>query len=400
MSREAGQDRKLATELRLRGDPPVVATLSRKALALMAGIGCLAIAGVTGWALLRSPDQPPAARPAQAPTPAAPPQQLAALPKDYASLPPGVPKLGPPLPGDLGRPILAAQGVGLTTSAGASPPMSPAEEQRQAQAQQARASRLFSAQSPATAPGPVLAMTAPAPVAVEPTLARASQAATAPASTPARPEAALSDATPNPVVSEARLRPPASPYLLQAGAMIRAALVTGIRSDLPGPVSAQVTQDVFDSVTGRWRLIPQGSRLIGSYESQVELGQRRVMLAWTRLILPDGRSIDLSRAPAADAQGYAGLADGADHKWRQILGASLISTVLGVGSQLGAGAGDSQILQALRTGVANSANQVGQQFVGRSLDLQPSLTIRPGFPVFMMLTKDLVLEPWPAGAAS
>ena len=394
MSRKPGQARELATRLRLRAALPVVATLSPWALALLAGAGCLAIAGVTGWTLARHPHNPPAAHDAPAPAPAAPPQQLAALPKDYASLPPDVPKLGPPLPGDLGRPILAAQGVAPTTTAGGSSPVSPAEQQRQAEAQQARASRLFALQSPATMPSPVPVTMAPsAAVAVAP-LEEESRTATAQAAASVGPDALPAGATPNPAVSDSRLRPAASPYLLQAGAMIRAALITGIRSDLPGPVSAQVTQDVFDSVTGRWRLIPQGSRLIGTYENQVGFGQRRVMVAWTRLILPDGRSIDLGRAPAADAQGYAGLADGVDRKWRQIAASSMVSTVLGMGSQLGAGVGDSQILQALRTGAANSANQVGQQLVGKSLDLQPSLTIRPGFPVFLMLTKDLVLEPW------
>lgn len=393
MSRKPGQERERATGLRLRTALPVVVSLSRWALALIAGTGCLAIAGVTGWMLARHPHNPPAAHDAPAQAPAAPPQQLAALPKDYASLPPDVPKLGPPLPGDLGRPILAAQGVEPTTIAGASSPINPAEQQRQAEAQQARASRLFALQSAATAPSSVAITAAPSTtVAVEP-LGEGSRAATAPAAS-VGPDALLAGATPNPAVSDSRLRPAASPYLLQAGAMIRAALITGIRSDLPGPVSAQVTQDVFDSVTGRWRLIPQGSRLLGTYENQVGFGQRRVMLAWTRLILPDGRSIDLGRAPAADAQGYAGLADGVERKWRQILASSMVSTVLGMGSQLGAGVGDSQILQALRTGAANSANQVGQQLVGKSLDLQPSLTIRPGFPVFMVLTKDLVLEPW------
>jgi type IV secretion system protein VirB10 len=181
--------------------------------------------------------------------------------------------------------------------------------------------------------------------------------------------------------------------VVQAGAVIPAALITGLRSDLPGQITAQVTQNVYDSPAGRFLLIPQGSRLVGSYDSQVAFGQSRVLLAWTRLILPGGRSIVLEKQPGADAGGYAGLEDGVDHHWKQLFGAALLSTILGVGAQAGASESDSQILDALREGAANSMNQVGQQVVAKDLDVQPTLTIRPGFPVRVMVTRDLVLEP-------
>src|SRR3546814_10302083 len=116
-------------------------------------------------------------------------------------------------------------------------------------------------------------------------------------------------------VSSDQLAPPASPYVLQAGAVIPAALITGIRSDLPGQITAQVTQPVYDSPTGRFLLVPQGTRLIGQYDSGVAFGQRRVLLVWNRLILPNGRSIVLERQPGADAQGFAGLEDGVDYHW-------------------------------------------------------------------------------------
>jgi type IV secretion system protein VirB10 len=381
MSREADQERELARELRLRGDPPVVARLSRRALALLAGAACVTVAGIAGWAMTSHP-RSLAAGPAVAAAPAAPPQQLADLPKDYASLPPGVPKLGPPLPGDLGRPILQARemsqdGVGSGGSSAAPPTPDEIE------ARQARASRLFGSQTITTAPAAV-----PVPIANPASAGSAAQFA-ADKDTASAPQARSGA-----MVSPARLQPPASPYLLQAGTVIRAALVTGVRSDLPGQVSAQVTEDVFDSVTGRWRLIPQGARLVGTYDNQVAYGQNRVLLAWTRLILPDGRSIDLGRAPAADAQGYAGVSDQVDRKWRQLLGASLVSTILGVGSELGPTSGESQLLQALRQGTANSLNQAGQQLVGKTLGVQPTLTIRPGYPVRVLIAQDLVLAPW------
>uniref|UniRef100_A0A973VWP6 TrbI/VirB10 family protein n=1 Tax=Bradyrhizobium septentrionale TaxID=1404411 RepID=A0A973VWP6_9BRAD len=113
-----------------------------------------------------------------------------------------------------------------------------------------------------------------------------------------------------------RLVRPASPFVVQAGTVIPAALITGIRSDLPGQITAQVTEAVYDSPTRRARLIPQGARLIGTYDSQVAFGQSRVLLVWTRLIMPNGRSIVLERQPGADASGYAGLEDEVDNHWK------------------------------------------------------------------------------------
>src|ERR1700757_1438215 len=162
---------------------------------------------------------------------------------------------------------------------------------------------------------------------------------------------------------------------------VPAALITGIRSDLPGQITAQVTEAVFD--------IP--------IDSQVASGQSRVLLVWTRLIMPNGRSIVLERQPGADVAGYSGLEDEVDNHWRELLGAAALSTLLGVGSELGSGAdngNNTAILQALRLGAANSLNQTGQQVVRRNLNIQPTLTIRPGFPVRVIVNRDLILEPY------
>ena len=194
-------------------------------------------------------------------------------------------------------------------------------------------------------------------------------------------------------VSAERLQAPPSPYVVQAGSVIPAALVTGIRSDLPGQVIAQVSENVYDSPTGKVLLIPQGSRLIGTHDSQIAFGQRRVLLAWTRLILPGGRSIVLERQPVSDPQGYAGLEDGVNNHWGQLFSAALVSTLLGVGADIGVNQNSSDLVQAFRFGFASSVNQAGQQVVGRSLQVQPTLTIRPGSPVRVMVTRDLVLEP-------
>lgn len=164
------------------------------------------------------------------------------------------------------------------------------------------------------------------------------------------------------------------------------------------PNTAQVTENVFDSPTGRLLLVPQGARLIGIYDSQIAFGQSRVLLVWTRLIMPNGRSIVLERQPGADAAGYAGLEDEVDKHWGELLKAAALSTLLAVGTELGAGSdtnsNDSAIIQALRRGAGDSLNQTGQQVVRRSLNIQPTLTIRPGFPVRVIVNRDLVLEPY------
>jgi type IV secretion system protein VirB10 len=194
-----------------------------------------------------------------------------------------------------------------------------------------------------------------------------------------------------------RIEAPASSYVVQAGNIIPASLITGIRSDLPGQITAQVTESIFDSPTGRYLLIPQGTRLIGVYDSQVSFGQSRVLLAWTRLIMPNGRSIVLERQPGADTAGYAGLEDEVDNHWGALFKAALLSTLLGVGSELGAGSdtgNNGDIIQALRRGSSDSLNQTGQKIVQRNLNIQPTLTIRPGFPVRVIVNRDLVLEPY------
>jgi type IV secretion system protein VirB10 len=162
-------------------------------------------------------------------------------------------------------------------------------------------------------------------------------------------------------------------------------------------VTAQVTENVHDSPTGRFLLIPQGSRLIGTYDSQIAFGQSRVLLVWTRLIMPNGRSIVLERQPGADTGGYAGLEDEVDNHWGALFKAALLSTLLGVGSELGSTSGignNGDIIQALRRGSSDSLNQTGQKAVQRNLNIQPTLTIRPGFPVRVIVNRDLVLEPY------
>ena len=151
-------------------------------------------------------------------------------------------------------------------------------------------------------------------------------------------------------VSPDRVEAPASPYMLQAGAVIPAALITGLRSDLPGQVTAQVTEDVYDSPTGKILLIPQGARLVGQYDAQIAFGQSRALLVWNRLIMPNGRSIVLERQPGADPEGYAGLEDEVDNHWGMLFKAAILSTLLSVGSEAGTSNNENSLVQALRQG--------------------------------------------------
>jgi type IV secretory pathway VirB10-like protein len=158
-------------------------------------------------------------------------------------------------------------------------------------------------------------------------------------------------------------------------------------------VTAQVTENVYDSVTGRTLLIPQGSRLIGSYDSVVAFGQKRALVAWQRIILPDGSSVRIDNAPATDTAGYAGLADKVDmHTW-QLLKGVVLSTLLGVGTQLSIG-GDSDLVRAIRESTQQSASRAGDQLVSRNLGIQPTIRVRPGWPLRVVAHKDIVLRPW------
>ena len=189
------------------------------------------------------------------------------------------------------------------------------------------------------------------------------------------------------------LQDPVSPYQVMAGTVIPASLVTGINSDLPGLVIAQVTENVYDTVTGHYLLIPQGTRLIGKYDSVVAFGQSRALVIWNRIIMPDGSSIVIENLPATDAAGYAGLEDEVDfHTWRLIKGV-VLATLLGIGTELSLGEEESDLVQALRESAQNNTNRAGQRLIERNLNIQPTITVRPGWPLRVIVHKDLVLRP-------
>lgn len=382
-----------APDLKLRGEMPRVMRLSRKTIGIGSAVILTGLGGLFTYALQSTNDAPPTKLFSDGGSNL--PEGLSGAPKDYSE----VPQLGPALPGDLGGPILAAQqrgdiaelpAMGASQSA---PPsqVSDAENVRQLALQEreaARLSRLFLGGVNGSGAG---ASASTASLDMRGALASNDMPSSATGENP--PSSGFLQRTGNrQTISSERLSLPASPNIIQAGSIISAALITGIRSDLPGQITAQVTQNVYDSPTGQILLIPQGSRLIGEYDADVSFGQNRVLLAWDRLILPGGRSILLDRQPGADARGFAGLQDGTNYHWGSVLKAALVSSLLGIGAEVGSGS-DDNLTRALRRGTQDSVNQSGQQIVGRELSIKPTLTIRPGFPVRVIVTRDLILAP-------
>lgn len=188
-----------------------------------------------------------------------------------------------------------------------------------------------------------------------------------------------------------------SPYEVKATTIIPATLLTGINSDLPGPIIAQVREQVYDTVTGQHLLIPQGARLLASYDSMVAWGQERVLMCWNRIIFPNGSSINLQCMPAADLKGQAGLTDEVDQHWDRLIAAVGLSTVLSLGAQVAAGdptGYQPTLAQSAARNAAGQINAAGQGVVQRQLNIQPTITVRPGFGVNVIVTKDMVLEPY------
>ena len=366
--------------MRLRAEAPRVTRLSRKMLASVAAVAMVGIGGSLIYALqTRGPDDGGAELYSTNGRQTA--DGLAGLPKDYTG-----PVLGPALPGDLGRPILDAQNNGQPVAAPvtATPGVSEAEQRRRAEEEAARLSTVFFQ----SRQGSTAASATPGIAGLD-----FSGAGGQTANAQDKQLAFLNAAADRRTVTPDRVTPPASPFVLQAGAVISAALITGIRSDLPGQITAQVTENIYDSPTGRILVVPQGTRLIGQYDNGVQFGQRRVLLVWNRLIMPNGRSIVLERQPGADTQGYAGLEDGVDYHWWDLAKAAALSTLLGVGAELATDDND-RLLRAIRGGAQDTVNQAGQQMIQRQLQVAPTLTIRPGFPVRVIVTRDIVFEPY------
>lgn len=196
----------------------------------------------------------------------------------------------------------------------------------------------------------------------------------------------------------ARPQAPRSPYVLRAGFVLPAVLISGINSDLPGQIMAQVSQDVFDTATGRWKLIPQGARLVGQYASELAYGQARVLVAWQRIIFPDGKALDIGAMPGADGAGRAGLQDQANHHYVRLFGAALLMSGVTAGIALSQQDAPSSYppygspataASAMREALGQQLGQVTAQLIAKNMGIAPTLEIRPGYRFNVIVTQDM-----------
>jgi type IV secretion system protein VirB10 len=399
--------------LEIRGRPQAVRRLNRKTLMIASALLMFVVLLTTVWSLrgshgghalttTESHNVDHVSRP----------EGLDALPRDYGSVA-KIPKLGPPI-GELGRPIVKAEQLaGLTPM----PERSnfrpdPEEDAARTEALREESEMKEAAKAPVFFQlrqhdqGKALREADGTPQGENDLSAihKAGPSNEAPAGEkPDRKEAFLDRKADANLYALGTLQIPRSPDELLAGTVIPAALVTGINSDLPGQVIATVTETVYDTITGKRALIPQGSRLLGQYDSQVTFGQQRLLLVWTRLIRPDGSSIILDRLNGVDTEGHAGLQDKVDGHWGRVFAGAAVSTLVGVAAALASPdrtTGSGTLVIASQQSVQDSVNQVGQQITRRNIDIQPTLNIRPGFELRVIVNKDLILRPYPTDDAA
>ncbi len=191
---------------------------------------------------------------------------------------------------------------------------------------------------------------------------------------------------------------PISPYEVKQGTVIPGVMITGINSDLPGQIIGQVSQNVYDSVTGKNLLIPQGTKIVGSYDSFVAVGQERALVAWRRLVFPDGMAIDLLGMAGADQGGYAGFNDQVNNRYFKIFGSALMLSLVGTGYQISQPQQDGRQFPSnqdiLAAEVGRQFSQVSSEIIRRNMQVQPTIEIRPGYRFNIMINKDMVLEPY------
>lgn len=360
----APQPKAAMPRLDTRAPRPPVVRLRRGVVvgAVMAGAGL--VAGALAWAFVVQPDLRTrahdaklAGRPAETRGAVRPSDRVTEAPATYAELDrlpeprgPGKPKADAPAGEPLRkRPAPAPARVGNTGLSG-----------------EARNSGLFFASGPGRAAGA--------------------------AEGGAEPDAAdLAD-----VYNTHPLLAPLSPYEVKAGTVVAAALLTAIGTTRSGPVAATVTENVFDTVSGRHLLIPQGTRLIGRHDGESRHGDKRAFVVWERLILPNGKSLILPKEPGVDATGAVGVRGVVDRR----LGSLAIATLFaGAITTLGQAARDRDdtsggLLGDAGDAAAIEAAQIGGKLIDRELEVRPSITLRPGARVRVFLTRDLVLEPY------
>lgn len=377
-----------------RAPAPTPRRLSRKALVALTGVSALGVAAALGYSLThshRTQGLQETVSIERRNTDA-----LAAAPKSYSDLP-RTASAGIGTPPATPQPVttLPASGPAAGGSSVANNDLAAERQRRRQSRESARGSKLFASTAEGTRGAPATSMADASP----PLSGQAPGASPAPAPSgdaQDRKAAFIANSSRESTINSGRIMPAASRYVLSAGSTIAAALITGMSSDLPGQVVAQVTEDVFDSVSGRARLIPQGTRLIGTYDARVSYGQSRALVVWTRMIFPDGSSIDLDRMIGTDAGGQSGFADRVNNHIGKLLMAGLLSTMFGVGANAATAGGDNaNIAFAIRESAGRSVESAGDKIVSRQLDVQPTITVRAGAQVRVLVSRDLTLISWP-----
>jgi len=392
-----------APDLSIRSSARPVKSFSKKAIFLaLGGAGLLVLASISMASGGESSENNGAPEElystAHKPTAAG----LSALPATYGELEEKdpVPELGPPLPGDLGGPILQAQREGRLPVAD---PLGDAPSDVDLVAQEAAriaavkqrglffdtgGSRTLLSGSGFQSPEPIPANQPFDPFDVidrlpEPLAVSAQD----------RKLDFLETPTDESIYNPHRIETPVSPWQVMSGSVIPATLITAINSDLPGQVVAQVTEPIYDTVTGETLLIPQGTRVIGRYDSAVAFGQSRALIVWNRLIMPDGSSIRIENLPGVDGRGNAGLKDRVNSHALRIFSAAALSSLISIGAELGDD-DDGRITRALRDAAQDGAQTVGQQVVQRQLNVQPTITVRRGWRLRILVHQDIILRPY------
>jgi type IV secretory pathway VirB10-like protein len=191
---------------------------------------------------------------------------------------------------------------------------------------------------------------------------------------------------------------PVSPYEVKAGTVIPALMIGGVNSDTPGQLIAQVSENVYDTASGRFLLIPQGSKLVGTYDNQVTFGQSRVLVGWQRIIYPDASALDLGRMSGADISGYAGFKDKVNNHLFKVFSEAFMLSIFSAGIQLGqpqaTNGQNYNSTQIVSAAIAQQMGELGMEIVRRNMDVAPTLEIRPGYAFNVMVSKDMVIAPW------
>ena len=400
---------------------PVVKRFNRKTVGVLAAVGALVTIAAIGTAMSRKPVVKQGADSAAQSAAAIPTttDSINSLPGDYGAAAranginaDGVPPLGPRLPGDIGA-FAPKGGAGVVgVGGGASRQLTPyeqalAEEQLDElkRASKAReASFGFSGgSSTGGAGGGGYAGEAVQGVggSIERGLASYAQAGLQ-QSLAARDADNRQDDKSTFAEKERKgswllrqgVQAPLSPYTVFAGAVLPGVMITGINSDLPGQIEGQISQNVYDTVTGQHLLLPQGTKVLGTYDSRITYGQSRVLVVWTRVIRPDGSNIDLEGMPGVDMSGYAGETGKVDRHLMRLLGAVLLGSVIQAGTAAGTSYTNPSFTDLARQGAGQGVNEATQQIVRKELNIQPTIIVAPGTRFNVFTTKDIILPPY------